>query len=405
MKILIRRDKHMSKKTKKISVWVLILLLISVFAFVMLKIANNKDFTVSEIEKYGNVKLSISGSEFLEKGYDYGDVVTVSIADKKYEMPVCSNYSDVEEGKMVCAVKIDEVDKDDKVVLAINMGDFATNTGIATKNEIPEEPGYSWEYNETLKQPIKVSIELKEKGAYYEEYLVRQVEVSDEILENRNLSNEELANFREINTTGMGNGILYRSSSPINPEVLGDNVQADKSVKDANVKNILNLEDTMDGMKNYSGWPGSYYSSCNILPLNLGMDFMQKDFQLGLAEGMRFIISNNSPYLIHCTEGKGRTGFVCALLECFMGATKDEIVNDYMQTYYNFYGIEADSEQYRILSESNILKSLARAFGIDEIDDKTDLKTEAVNYMTEKMELNLQEIEQLRIRLSRDTLA
>ena len=30
--------------------------------------------------------------------------------------------------------------------------------------------------------------------------------------------------------------------------------------------------------------------------------------------------SHEGPYLIHCTEGKDRTGFVSALLECLIGA-------------------------------------------------------------------------------------
>ena len=33
------------------------------------------------------------------------------------------------------------------------------------------------------------------------------------------LTDEQFANFRNIATTGMGAGILYRSSSPINPEL------------------------------------------------------------------------------------------------------------------------------------------------------------------------------------------
>ena len=48
----------------------------------------------------------------------------------------------------------------------------------------------------------------------------------------------------------------------------------------------------------------------------LGMDFLSKATLSGLAEGMRFIINNDGPYLIHCNEGKDRAGFVSALIEC-----------------------------------------------------------------------------------------
>jgi hypothetical protein len=39
-----------------------------------------------------------------------------------------------------------------------------------------------------------------------------------------------------------------------------------------------------------------------------------------LASGMEFLASHEGPYLIHCTEGKDRAGFVSALLECLIGA-------------------------------------------------------------------------------------
>jgi len=52
----------------------------------------------------------------------------------------------------------------------------------------------------------------------------------------------------------------------------------------------------------------------------------------------RFIIANDGPYLIHCTEGKDRAGFVSAVLEALMGADLQEIVADYMKSYENYYG-------------------------------------------------------------------
>ena len=51
-----------------------------------------------------------------------------------------------------------------------------------------------------------------------------------------------------------------------------------------------------------------------------------------------------------------RTGFVCALLEAFAGASYDEIVADYMQTYDNYYGIteQSDAKKYQIIKEKNL---------------------------------------------------
>jgi hypothetical protein len=43
-------------------------------------------------------------------------------------------------------------------------------------------------------------------------------------------------------------------------------------------------------------------------------------------------------------EGKDRTGYVCALLEGLCGATYEEIVADYLVTYYNYYGVTPDKD-------------------------------------------------------------
>ena len=42
-------------------------------------------------------------------------------------------------------------------------------------------------------------------------------------------------------------------------------------------------------------------------------------------------------YVVHCIEGKDHTGYVCALLEGLCGATYEEIVADYLITYYNYF--------------------------------------------------------------------
>ncbi len=97
------------------------------------------------------------------------------------------------------------------------------------------------------------------------------------------------------------------------------------------------------------------------------MDFTADDFKAGLAKGLAFFAAHEGPYLVHCTEGKDRAGFVSALLECLMGATGQEVAADYMVTYYNYYGVEPGSEQYEAILHSNIEKSLGKAFGIDSI--------------------------------------
>ena len=60
---------------KKIfSFFLMLCLLVSVLVSVT---AEGTSATVTEIQKYGNLVLSVPGSELMSRGYAYGDVVTV----------------------------------------------------------------------------------------------------------------------------------------------------------------------------------------------------------------------------------------------------------------------------------------------------------------------------------------
>ena len=150
-------------------------------------------------------------------------------------------------------------------------------------------------------------------------------------------------------------------------------------------------------MRGYEGFDTSYYSTQAVIALNLGVDFSAEDFRAGLAEGLRFIASGEAPFLVHCNEGKDRAGFVCAVLECLMGASAEEVVADYMVTFRNYYKVEPGTEQYAIIARSNICKSLAAAFGVADIAE-ADLKAEAEAYLLE-IGVSAEEIEQIRANL------
>ena len=364
--------------------------------FAVSAFAEDTEADVTEIQKYGNLVLSLKGSELLEAGYTYGDVVTVTINGTGYDMPVGSNYSDVDQGSMICRVVIKPDTDEDMIILAINMGDLATVSGIATKEKTEADPGYIWHLNEGVTEPVHVAIAMKEQGGYYDQYVIHQLVRSENREDYPDLSDEQFANFRAITTTGVGTGKLYRSSSPVNPEI-SRNLIADQAASAAGVKTFINLADNDEVMRGYEGFDASYYSTQAIIPLNLGVDFMAEEFRTGLAEGLRFIASNEGPYLVHCTEGKDRAGFVSAILECLMGASADEVIADYMVTFFNYYGVQPGTEQYDIVAGSNICKSLAAAFGIADIRE-ADLKAEAEEYLLE-IGLSADEIAQIRTNL------
>ena len=125
--------------------------------------------TIYEINKHGNLILYMYGSDLFDKGFEHGDVVEIAIGEKKWDVPLCSSYSDVDNGEVVLRA----IGATDGVVLALNMGDFATTAGIAQKTAIEEEPGYRWDY--LMESPVEITITMKEEGGYRDEWLIRQL--------------------------------------------------------------------------------------------------------------------------------------------------------------------------------------------------------------------------------------
>lgn len=356
--------------------------------------ANELSTTIndSQIQKYGNVPLTLKCEEILAAGYSYGDVLNVSFLDQSLQLPLCSSFSDVDSGSPAILAN----EKYVYVQLVINMGDFATNYGIATKNTVADGT-VVWSLAEGVTSPIKVSISMNTPGGYYDEYILHQLSYTTERSDYPNLSDDQFANFRMVCTTGIGQGILYRSASPINPKY-NRNKYADAAYKNAGINVIMNLADDQTTALAYDGYSLTYYSEQNYIALNMGMDISSDDFRSKLAQGLKFFAENPGVYGIHCTEGKDRSGFTVALIECLMGASYEEVISDYMVTFYNYYGITVDDPRYTAIVNSNISKALARAFEVSDI--KSINLSQAAEKYIKKIGLSDEEIAKLKANLS-----
>ena len=177
------------------------------------------------------------------------------------------------------------------------------------------------------------------------------------------LSDAEFANFRMVNVSGIGAGKLYRSSSPVS--TWGNrNVIADNLAKNAGIKTFINLADTASSVKKQEGFAGSYYSTQRIIALGLGMKYQSKAFRESLARGVKLMARSEPPYLIHCSLGKDRAGFIVALVECLAGASLQEVVSDYLVSFRNYFGVEPGTREYDFVAENEITAFLARDFHV-----------------------------------------
>ena len=274
--------------------------------------------------EFGGVYADIPIDDFNALGFVYGDSVTVSFSNGYIleDLPYYNGYYTVTGDPLLVAYPGYPYIK-----VCINNGDDL------------------WEVA-TLDESMTVTLRLREAGRYAEIQDARDIHYRDERSEFP--SDEVFANFRAVSVSGLAENTLYRSASPC------DNQHkrapyVDALCKDAGIGFILNLADNTEKIEGYIAKDGfaspyflSLYENAKVEPIALNMNYGSEDFRNKLTAGLLKMIENDGPYLVHCTEGKDRTGFVCLLLEALCGASYGEIVDDYMITYDNYYQIKKE---------------------------------------------------------------
>ena len=319
---------------------------------------------------YGCMNLNFKADSFLTI-FEIGDLVTLVVDGyDTLDVPVVGYRGDVSVSEYLLSVG----DGSGYVTFEVLNGDPAEAIGIGRE----------------VKFPINVSVKMKEKGGYIKYLEMRQHLTMSYYLEAYpTLSIEEFANFRMVNTTGMGEGVLYRSSSPIDPS-LGRNLYADSLAKVAGVATFVDFAEGMETAMTYRDFANSYYATQNVVFLGVPPAFVNKVFKDGLVKGYRFMIENEGPYLLHCTYGMDRTGFSIAVLEALMGATADEIKTDYAKTFINYCSVVDNMQVALTQNQVDLLKDIIamnmrnsyHTVGVDISDfDNVDLAAATEKYL------------------------
>lgn len=318
------------------------------------------------MSEYANLYFDMSADKFLTH-FGLGDIVTVTVDGcEPFDVPVCASYDDVSAGELLIRVESGK----NNILLAINYGLAGVTLGVLEEAET--STGGRYTIKSDVKLPLNMTVSLKEKGGYKDRLVLSSLVRPDD----RNeyavlLSDEQFANFRAISTTGMGNNILYRSYSPIDNEHRRNTV-ADALAEKAGIHTFINLADSEKGATAYPDFAASYYSSQNVFYRSLPVSFTTQAFSDGFSDSLRYMITHEGPYLIHCAEGKDRTGFAAAVLELFMGAGIDEVKDDYLATYENYYaelkdgGVQLNDDLREIIC-GIIENNLELAYGISDI--------------------------------------
>ena len=340
-----------------------------------------KDCKVIHETEFGGVYIEKTIEEFNALGFAYGDSVTIEFSNgyKVEKIPYYNGYyTQTGEPLLVAYPGYPYIDA------AVNNGDSLWVTA-------------------GLKDGDTATITRVEEGAFLTIQNARDIHYKDERSEFP--SDEVFANFRSVRAGEIKEGTLFRSASPCDNQH-NRAPYVDKMISGAGMGYILDLADNETKIEKYLGdegfdspyWKGLYDSN-KVALMALNTNFTSEDFQrklaAGLAElsgedkpllmsGLGAMLDSDGPYLVHCTEGKDRTGFVCMLLEALCGASYQEIVDDYMITYDNYYQInkEKDPERYEVIV-SQVLDPMIRGMiGTEDADlNAADLAAAASAYL------------------------
>ena len=275
-------------------------------------------------EEFGNVYIAPTIDEFNALGFAFGDSVDIKFDNGVVlkDIPYYSGYYVPVGELLLCGYP-----GYPHPVVARNYGDPTW-----------EEFG--------MTEASKVTVTLNAKGKYAANQEFFALSYSDDRIDFD--SDIKFANFREVRGGGLKEGLLYRSASPCDDQH-NRAAYADALAEEAGVAFVLNLSDTEKTYAEHAsaeGFGSEYYDALckdgKVLLLGLNANYRADGFAKTISGALAVMAENDGPCLIHCVEGKDRTGFVCALLLALAGASSQEIIDDYMITYDNYYGVTKD---------------------------------------------------------------
>ncbi|MBR2231121.1 MAG: tyrosine-protein phosphatase [Prevotella sp.] len=272
---------------------------------------------ITSYNEFGAAMLSFTETDMTNAGFTLGDVISITIDDKKeIVMPYYDGFY-TRNGEFLC------------VAYPTYPSICFTANNIGLPKELTDLEGHS------------VTVRMKEKGGCLDVQTALSMKYSNERIEYPDLSDAEFANARTVKAGNIPSGILYRSSSPFSNDIKRD-IYVSEYLQQEKVRTVLNLADNEEKMLSYKDIPPyslSLWKEGNVILCPLKADPTADDYNNRLIEALKQLPSHPAPYLVHCMEGKDRTGYVCALLEGLCGATYEEIVADYLVTYDNYYDI------------------------------------------------------------------
>ena len=322
---------------------------------------NNK--SIEHESEFGGIYIHETIDEFNELGFKYGDSINISFSNGKSldDIPYYNGYY-TKNGEILLVAYPGYP----YIKVCINNGDDLWEEIDLLNETITLEKSSLWA-NLGVDENTTASIKLNEKGKYIDIQEARDIHYSDNINDYTSLGycNYVFANFRSLKGGKLKPNTIFRSASPCDNQHNRAKYVNDL-IEECGINYILDLADTDEKIQGYMSKPDfksnyfkSLYENDKVIPLALNMNFESDYFKSKVILAMKTLEQKQGPFLVHCTEGKDRTGFLCLLIEALAGASYREIVEDYMTTYFNYYSLlgKFDASKYDTIV-SNVLNPM-----------------------------------------------
>ncbi|MBR6723664.1 MAG: tyrosine-protein phosphatase, partial [Erysipelotrichaceae bacterium] len=319
------------KKISGIKILVLALLILSLCACQKKKEESNPsiaDYPIEHEMEYGGVYIKIAIDDFNALGFSFGDSIDLTFDNgrKLEDIPYYNGYY-VDAGEPLLI----GYPGYEYIKATINYGqDLWGEFSL----KVPANVEGLWK-KAVLEEHNTATITLHEKGKYLPIQEASDIHYFDE--RERYDSDAMFANFRSMNLGKLKRDVIYRSASPCDNQH-NRAPYVDALIKEAGVKTILDLADNEVKIEKYiarddfaSPYFLSLFENDQVIPIALNMNYLSDDFGMKIVQGFNLMAEKEGPYLIHCTEGKDRTGFVAMLIEALAKASYEEIEADYMK--------------------------------------------------------------------------
>lgn len=279
---------------------------------------------IQEDPKFHHACLTFSKEEFESKGFSLGDSCDVYFSNgySYLDVPYHSGFY-VKRGKPVVVAYPGYT----TVIIATNL------------SNLWEEAG--------LKEGDTITVKLKSKGKYVNEENALSQKYSND--PSAYPTTEAFCNFRAVKGGKLKENFIYRGASPLDNSK-NRAAAVDKLLEQKGIKFVLDLADSEDEINGYfaekdfsSPFAKGLFEDNRLIPLSMSSSYASEDYRKKVVTGLCRMIKAEGPVYIHCQEGKDRTGFVCLLLSALAGADTDELREDYMLTYANYFNITKTS--------------------------------------------------------------